>query len=56
MVPMTLAIRQLKDFKNNNEASFIVREVKGSAYAFLTVEPGANYSIVVIMVNKVTLG
>ncbi len=33
--------------KNNNEASFIIREVKGSTYAFLSVEPGADYSIVV---------
>jgi hypothetical protein len=33
--------------KNNNEASFIVREVKGSAYAFLSVEPGTDYSIIV---------
>lgn len=33
--------------KNGNDASFIVREVKGLDYAFLTVESGAKYSMVV---------
>lgn len=48
MVPNDFGNKTIKGIlKNNNEASFIVREVKGSAYAFLTVEPGANYSIVV---------
>ncbi len=31
--------------KNGDDASFIVRQIKGSAYAFLTVEPGKAYQI-----------
>ena len=33
--------------KKGDDAPFIVREVKGSDYAFLTVESGTNYSILV---------
>ena len=33
--------------KNGNDVSFIVREVKGLDYAFLTVEAGAKYSMVI---------
>ncbi len=48
MIPNDFGNKKIKGIlKNGNDASFIVREVKGSAYAFLTVKPGANYSIVV---------
>jgi len=33
--------------RNGKDATFIIRSVKGSDYAFITVEPGANYSILV---------
>jgi hypothetical protein len=48
MIPRDFDNKKIKGItKNGNEASFFVREVKGSAYAFLTVKPGANYSMVV---------
>jgi large repetitive protein len=48
MVPNDFGNKKIKGItKNGNKASFIVREIKGSAYALLTVKPGENYSIVV---------
>jgi hypothetical protein len=48
MIPHNFGNRRIKGIsKNGNDASFIVREIKGSVYALLTVKPGANYSMVV---------
>ena len=48
MVPNSFGNRKIKGItKNGNDASFIVREMKGSAYAMLTVIPGSNYSMAV---------
>jgi hypothetical protein len=48
MIPYNYGNKIIKGIlKNDNEASFIVRKVKGSDYAFLCVEPGTNYSIAV---------
>ena len=48
MVPHNYGNKKIKGItKNGDDAPFIVREVKGSDYAFLTVESGTNYSILV---------
>jgi hypothetical protein len=39
--------RILEIIRNGKDTPFIIRSVKGSEYAFLTVAPGANYSIIV---------
>ncbi len=48
MVPSKYGDKQIKRItRNGKDIRFITRSVKGSDYAFVTVEPGANYSIFV---------
>jgi hypothetical protein len=48
MVPFNSRDKEIKRItRNGKDATFIIRSVKGSDYAFLTVEPGVNYSILV---------
>jgi hypothetical protein len=48
MVPFKYNDKRITDItRNGKSVTFIIRSVKGSDYAFLTVEPGANYSILI---------
>jgi hypothetical protein len=48
MVPEKFGDRKIKGIScSGKDLSFIIRHVKGSAYAFATVQPGENYSMVV---------
>jgi hypothetical protein len=48
VIPHNFGNNEIKGIsKNGNDASFKIRQLKGSAYAMLTVKPGANYSMVV---------
>jgi hypothetical protein len=48
MVPLKHGDKKIKSItKNNKDNPFTIKSVKGSDYAFLTVEPGGNYSILV---------
>ena len=48
MVPFKYGNKKISRITQNGEdASFIIRSAKGKNYAFLTVEPGTNYSILV---------
>jgi len=48
MVPFNSGDKKVKDITSNGKnAPFFKRTVKGSDYAFISVEPGASYSIVV---------
>jgi hypothetical protein len=48
MVPNKYVDKRIKKITlNGKDTTFIIRSVKGSDYAFLPIEPGANYSILV---------
>ena len=48
MVPETYGTKRIKGITNNGKTqSFIQRIVKGSNYAFVSVEPGKSYNLTV---------
>jgi hypothetical protein len=48
MVPLKYGGNKIKEVSQNGENTpFTIKSVKGSDYAFLTVKPGKNYSILV---------
>jgi hypothetical protein len=48
MVPFDYRNKKIKEIiLNGKNASFVIRSVKGSDYAFISVVPGANYSVLV---------
>jgi hypothetical protein len=48
MVPFKYRDKRITEItRNGKDVTFIIRSVKGTDYAFLTVEPGANYSILI---------